>query len=84
MNVENVLYDLYEVLECLKYPELAQTPFREFENLLKGRKRTNLFLWLLQQLEELQQLLFLKEIEHNEEVLKRMNLMLKKTSKKIH
>lgn len=47
---ECVLRELYDTLEKLQYPEIAQTHFEEFENIiLTGTKRIHLLHWLLQE-----------------------------------
>ena len=46
----SIVRELYESLEKLRYPEVAQTHFNEFENtILTGNKRIDLLHWLLEE-----------------------------------
>ena len=45
-----VTRELYDILEKLRYPEVAQIRFEEFENtILVGKKRLDLLNWVLQE-----------------------------------
>lgn len=46
---ESVIYELYDTLLKLRYPEVARTSLNEFENsILTGTKRIDLLCWVLQ------------------------------------
>lgn len=45
-----VIHGLYEILEKLRYPEIAETCFEDFEStILVGTKRLDLLLWILKE-----------------------------------
>uniref|UniRef100_A0ABD2VXI2 HAUS augmin-like complex subunit 6 N-terminal domain-containing protein n=1 Tax=Trichogramma kaykai TaxID=54128 RepID=A0ABD2VXI2_9HYME len=47
-NKDSIIRNLYDVLEKLRYPEIAQIQYKEFENtILTGSKRLDLLHWIL-------------------------------------
>lgn len=47
---DSIIFGLYEILEKLRYPEIAETHLEDFKNtILVDTKRLDLLLWILKE-----------------------------------